>query len=71
MTDCCGIRQFRDDALEAHLEHPPIGGTRQGIALREILHVAQQHGVSQVQSGDRASLSEDRHDATVDAPDLP
>ena len=31
-----------EDPLEAHLEHPPVGGTGQGIALGEVLDVAQQ-----------------------------
>ena len=66
-----GIGQRGDDPLETHLEHPPVGGTRQGITLRKVLDVAQQHGVSQVQCGDRAGLSKDRHDAAVHAPDLP
>ena len=52
-----------------HLEGAPVGGSGQGVALGEVLDVAQQDGIAQVEGGDRAHLLEDRGDASIDAPE--
>ena len=49
-----------EDALEADLEHAAVGGAGQRVALGQVLDVAEQDGVAQVQRGHRAQLAERR-----------
>ena len=50
------------------LEHPAVGRAGQRVALGEVLDVAQEHRVAQVQRGDRAELAEHRRDPAFDTP---
>ena len=64
-----GGRGRSEDPLEAHLEHPPVGGACQGVALGEVLDAPQEHSVAEVEGGDRAELAEDRGEPPRDAGD--
>ena len=56
-----------EHALEGQLEHPAVGRAGQRVALGEVLDVLEQHGIAQVQRGDRRELAEHRRDASLDA----
>ena len=60
-----------EDALEVGLEGVPVGRSGQRVPLGQVLDVAQQDGVAQVEGGDGAELTDDRGDATLDAKDRP
>ena len=62
-------RQCGEDAFQADLEHAAIGRAGEGVALGEILHVAQEDRVAQVERGDRAGLAEDGQQAPIDTAD--
>ena len=57
----------REDPLQAHLEHPAVGGTGQRVALGEVLDAPQQHGIPKVERGDGAELAQDRAEPARDA----
>ena len=53
--------------LERSLEHAPIRGAGEGVLLREILHVPQEHRVPKVQRRHRRELAEHRCDSALNA----
>ena len=59
----------RQDAFEGDLEHAPVRGAGERVPFGEVLHVAQQHGIPEVQRGNRAELGQDRCHATLDPTD--
>ena len=60
-----------EDPLEGEGEHATVRGTREGVALGEVLHVLEQDRVPQVQRGDRGELAEHRGHAALDARPAP
>ena len=53
--------------LQAGLERAAVRGAGQGVALGEVLDLAQQHGVAEVERGHAGRLRHDAHDPPLDA----
>ncbi len=62
-----GIPLGAEHALERQLEHAAIGRARERVALGEVLDVLEQHGIAQVERGDRRELAQHRRDPALDA----